>query len=312
MLGMEFSSSVSSAMADQLLEMEAAPIAKGVRQVQVLDVLNEENDAEVEESPREHQRRSTRGGLPPGDNVVYVGGLPSHATQRDVRELFQESFGPVRRTRLLYDNRTQRRRGYGFVKFVSQESADLAVQSGKVFWEGVPLEIGRSVLGVSTQRQPTAQQGRQTHTAGRQKALVAGKPAVSSPKREPRTEPQVAVPQQTLQVAAAGAAGQPQGMQLSVVPQHSLRQAGQSGMIVVNQPVVLPMAAWPQPMVQVTVPGGIPQMVAVQGVPFQQMMLQQQLLQQQQTVQMMAPQMAAPCLIGPGVTAPWGNNPSEA
>lgn len=59
---------------------------------------------------------------------VYVGGLPYHITEKEVREYF-EQFGPVVSANLKYDfgQNPPKFRGFGFVNFVEEESAEKAL-----------------------------------------------------------------------------------------------------------------------------------------------------------------------------------------
>ena len=61
---------------------------------------------------------------------VYVGGLPYHITEKEVREYF-EQFGPVVSANLKYDfgQNPPKFRGFGFVNFVEEESVERALEN---------------------------------------------------------------------------------------------------------------------------------------------------------------------------------------
>ena len=61
---------------------------------------------------------------------VYVGGLPYHITEREVREYF-EQFGPVVSANLKYDfaQNPPKFRGFGFVNFVEEDSVEKALEN---------------------------------------------------------------------------------------------------------------------------------------------------------------------------------------
>jgi heterogeneous nuclear ribonucleoprotein A1/A3 len=61
---------------------------------------------------------------------VYVGGLPYHVSEKEVREYF-EQFGPVVSANLKYDFGQQppKFRGFGFVNFVEEESVEKALEN---------------------------------------------------------------------------------------------------------------------------------------------------------------------------------------
>ena len=53
--------------------------------------------------------------------TLYVGNLPYRANEGSVRELFSE-YGKVFSVRLLRDNQTGKRRGFGFVEIATSDS----------------------------------------------------------------------------------------------------------------------------------------------------------------------------------------------
>jgi len=57
---------------------------------------------------------------------LYVGSLPYSVTETQLRELF-EPFGSVESVRLISDKFTGRSKGFGFVEFAENESADKAI-----------------------------------------------------------------------------------------------------------------------------------------------------------------------------------------
>ena len=61
---------------------------------------------------------------------VYVGGLPYHITEKEVREYF-EQFGPVVSANLKYDfgQTPPKFRGFGFVNFVEEDSVEKALEN---------------------------------------------------------------------------------------------------------------------------------------------------------------------------------------
>jgi len=61
---------------------------------------------------------------------VYVGGLPYHITEKEVREYF-EQFGPVVSANLKYDfsQNPPKFRGFGFVNFVEDDSVEKALEN---------------------------------------------------------------------------------------------------------------------------------------------------------------------------------------
>lgn len=69
-------------------------------------------------------------GLPRSDMInrkVFVGGLPSTISEQDVREYF-ESFGRINEIQLIKDRETGRPRGFAFLTFDEEDSADKCLQ----------------------------------------------------------------------------------------------------------------------------------------------------------------------------------------
>ena len=61
-------------------------------------------------------------------NKIFVGGLSSSITQEDFKAYF-EKFGRITDVVIMYDNSTQRPRGFGFITFDSVEAVDCVLQS---------------------------------------------------------------------------------------------------------------------------------------------------------------------------------------
>lgn len=60
-------------------------------------------------------------------NKVFVGGLPSSITEEELRHYF-ESYGRVNQIELLRDRETNRLRGFAFISFEDEDSADKCIQ----------------------------------------------------------------------------------------------------------------------------------------------------------------------------------------
>lgn len=59
---------------------------------------------------------------------LYVGNLPFSTTEEDLREMF-EQHGPTVSVRVITDRETGRSRGFGFVEFEEDSSAEKALQA---------------------------------------------------------------------------------------------------------------------------------------------------------------------------------------
>ena len=85
----------------------------------------------TERKPRERkEKREHRAPVATGDVTtkrIYLGNLSYEATESDLEELFR-GVGTVRRVEVVYDRRTHRSKGYGFVEMLNVDEAKRAVE----------------------------------------------------------------------------------------------------------------------------------------------------------------------------------------
>ncbi len=78
---------------------------------------------------------------------IYVGNLPYSARNDDLRELFEE-FGEVSSAEIIFDRRTKRSRGYGFVEMVTNEDGKEAIEElNGSDYDGRQLRVDESQPG---------------------------------------------------------------------------------------------------------------------------------------------------------------------
>jgi RNA recognition motif-containing protein len=67
---------------------------------------------------------------------LYVGNLPSGASEEDLKKLFSEA-GGVQSVKIVVDPYSGRSRGFGFVEMATKEEAEKAISqlNGKIFME---------------------------------------------------------------------------------------------------------------------------------------------------------------------------------
>mmetsp|Transcript_2879 Transcript_2879/g.5804 ORF Transcript_2879/g.5804 Transcript_2879/m.5804 type:complete len:326 (+) Transcript_2879:94-1071(+) len=75
---------------------------------------------------------------------LFVGNLPFSATSRTLEELFLP-FGEIRGAKLVLDRSTRKPRGFGFVTFVDDDSAERALTLNNRNLDGRPLTVRRAV-----------------------------------------------------------------------------------------------------------------------------------------------------------------------
>ena len=71
---------------------------------------------------------------------LYVGNLPSTATQESVEALFSQ-YGPIESIVLIKDRETGLFKGFGFVEFQSKEDANKALELNGTDFEGQQLKV---------------------------------------------------------------------------------------------------------------------------------------------------------------------------
>jgi len=93
-------------------------------------------------------------GAPRGEGLnkkVFVGGLPNTITEEDIRGYF-ETFGRVNEVQLIKDRETGRLRGFAFITFDDEDSADKCIQRRT-------HEIGKKMCEVKRAQHRNREQG---------------------------------------------------------------------------------------------------------------------------------------------------------
>ncbi|MFU8894481.1 MAG: hypothetical protein ACNA8L_12725 [Luteolibacter sp.] len=94
-------------------------------------VQSGERDSQEDRPPRKSRQRSeTRSGGDPSSVEsarVYVGNLSYDATEQDIKELFK-GIGSVRNVEIVYDRKSHRSKGFGFVEMIHVDEAKRAVE----------------------------------------------------------------------------------------------------------------------------------------------------------------------------------------
>ncbi|XP_077250810.1 heterogeneous nuclear ribonucleoprotein 1-like [Tasmannia lanceolata] len=104
---------------------------------------------------REEQHTSSRSGNPSGGtsfsggaNIktkkIFVGGLPPTLTEEGFRQYF-ESYGHVTDVVVMYDQSTQRPRGFGFISFDSEDAVDRVLHKSFHELNGKLVEVKRAL-----------------------------------------------------------------------------------------------------------------------------------------------------------------------
>lgn len=73
-------------------------------------------------------------------NKIYIGNLPYSATEQDVQTLFAQ-FGEIENVALIKDRDSGRPKGFGFITFINQNSAQDALKMDGQDFQGRPLKV---------------------------------------------------------------------------------------------------------------------------------------------------------------------------
>ena len=75
---------------------------------------------------------------------IYVGNLPYSVKSRELRETF-ENYGDVSSAEVIFDRRTKRSRGYGFVEMENDQDGERAIDAlNGADYKGRELRVDRS------------------------------------------------------------------------------------------------------------------------------------------------------------------------
>ncbi|KAG6724415.1 hypothetical protein I3843_03G251500 [Carya illinoinensis] len=75
---------------------------------------------------------------------IFVGGLPSNLTEDEFRQYF-ESYGQVTDVVIMYDQNTQRPRGFGFITFENEDAVDRVLRKTFHDLSGKAVEVKRAL-----------------------------------------------------------------------------------------------------------------------------------------------------------------------
>merc|ERR1712212_1409014 len=79
-----------------------------------------------------------------GDKKNFVGGLGQDIIEEDIQECFSK-FGEIKKIHLITDKETNRSRGFCFILFANEISANLALASKTVYIKGKQVDIKKAV-----------------------------------------------------------------------------------------------------------------------------------------------------------------------
>ncbi|XP_038995372.1 heterogeneous nuclear ribonucleoprotein 1-like [Hibiscus syriacus] len=115
------------------------------RTVEVKRALSREEQQTSARSGNVNQGRNSGSG---GGNIrtkkIFVGGLPPTLTEDGFRQYF-ETYGNVTDVVIMYDQNTQRPRGFGFISFDSEDAVDRVLHKSFHDLDGKQVEVKRAL-----------------------------------------------------------------------------------------------------------------------------------------------------------------------
>jgi len=81
---------------------------------------------------------------------VFVGGLPHGVTDDQIKQFFAR-YGPVKEFKMMYDENKQRPRGFGFITFDTEESANQVLQEHYIQFSGKQIEVKPQIHNLKQQ-----------------------------------------------------------------------------------------------------------------------------------------------------------------
>lgn len=73
-------------------------------------------------------------------NKVYVGNLPFSASEDEIKQHFSQC-GEIVEFNLIVDKETGRKKGFGFITYVDQQSAEKAIKMNGSAYEGRNIKV---------------------------------------------------------------------------------------------------------------------------------------------------------------------------
>ncbi|GAV81395.1 RRM_1 domain-containing protein, partial [Cephalotus follicularis] len=114
------------------------------RTVEAKRALSKEEQQSSTRSGSFNTGRSTGGGGNIKTKKIFVGGLPATLTEEGFRQYF-EVYGQVTDVVIMYDQNTQRPRGFGFISFDTEEAVDMVLHKTFHDLNGKQVEVKRAL-----------------------------------------------------------------------------------------------------------------------------------------------------------------------
>ncbi|KAK9945012.1 hypothetical protein M0R45_010544 [Rubus argutus] len=114
------------------------------RAVEAKKALSREEQQTSNRTGNFNGTRSSGGGGNFKTKKIFVGGLPSTLTEDGFRQFFEE-YGSVTDVVIMYDQNTQRPRGFGFITFDTEDAVDRVLQKNFHELNGKLVEVKRAL-----------------------------------------------------------------------------------------------------------------------------------------------------------------------
>ncbi|XP_074268632.1 heterogeneous nuclear ribonucleoprotein 1-like [Silene latifolia] len=114
------------------------------RMVEAKRALSREDQSAFRQDSSQGARGTSGGGGNIRTKKIFVGGLPPTLTDEEFRQYF-ENFGQVTDAVIMYDQSTQRPRGFGFISFDTEDAVDRVLQKNFHDLNGKDVEVKRAL-----------------------------------------------------------------------------------------------------------------------------------------------------------------------
>ncbi|MBA0555566.1 hypothetical protein Golob_025738, partial [Gossypium lobatum] len=114
------------------------------RTVEAKRALSREEQQTSARSGNFNQGRNSGGGGNIRTKKIFVGGLPPTLTEDGFRQYF-EAYGHVTDVVIMYDQNTQRPRGFGFISFDTEDAVDRVLHKSFHDLNGKQVEVKRAL-----------------------------------------------------------------------------------------------------------------------------------------------------------------------
>ncbi|GAA5484119.1 RNA recognition motif domain-containing protein [Haloferula sargassicola] len=154
----------------------------------------EPREPREKDSPEKRRERAEAKAKDVDSRRLYLGNLSYEATESDLEELFR-GVGSVRRVEIVYNRRTHRSKGYGFIEMLDTDEAKKSVEVlHDQFFMGRKLVVSAAKSDGPADTDDREQESDEETPAAESKQAPAAAPIEHAPAAEAPAQPQTEAP----------------------------------------------------------------------------------------------------------------------